>query len=498
LRIEGQVTKSSAIAPFVALLAFASAAKAGETQPAPRAPDPPTSCLNNLGTFLSASPKKCPLAWRGIALYGVVDMGFGYSSHAAAFNPTYPQGVQELIAKFSKGPRWQLVPNGLQRSNVGLAANFDLAAGWSFIGNINTDFDPYSLRLANGPASLVQNNMRTLADQTANGDSSRAGQFDNTQGYVGIQNRVYGSLSVGRLNSYSADLVSAYDPMLGSYAFSMIGNSATYVSGVGDTETTRYESAVKYAWSGNTYRAGAIWQFGGYDLGNGSNGAVQVDLGKDFDALSLDAVYSHARDAVALSLYGANPLPAGVGPNNLRATLANIDGGILAARYRTGPWTFYGGYEYAVFSPPDDPFAGGFQSLGGYTVLPGAVNATAYVNNKHLQVAWAGARFALRPDVDLVGAYYLAHQNDYAPPTAKPGACGPNTIAAAPGATPQGTLNSYCAGNLQAVSALLDYRPFKRVDLYAGMMFSAASGGVASGYQHSSNFAPSAGLRISF
>ena len=482
------------MAPLVgALLAFG--AQAAQPQ---RPPDPPTSCLGNLGAFLSTSPKPCPLAWRGIALYGVVDMGFGYSSHAGAFNPTYPQGVQELIAKFSNRPRWQLVPNGLQRSNIGLAADIDIAPGWSLIGNIDTDFDPYSLRLANGPASLVENNARTLANQTANGDSSRAGQFDNTQGYVGVHNQVYGALSVGRLNSYSADVASSYDPMLGSYAFSLIGNSAAYVGGVGDTETTRYESALKYAWSGATYRAGAIWQFGGYALGNGSNGAMQVDLGKDFGALSLDAVYSHARDAVALSLYGDNPLPAGVGPDNLKATLANIDGAILAARYRAAPWTLYGGYEYAVFSPPDRAFPGGFASLGGYTVLPGAVNTTAYVNNKRLQVAWAGARYALRPDLDLVGAYYLAHQNDYAPPTAKPSACGPNTIAAAPGATPQGTVNGYCAGDLQAVSALIDYRPINRVDLYAGMMYSQASGGIASGFLNSANFAPSAGLRVSF
>ncbi len=286
--------------------------------------------------------------------------------------------------------------------------------------------------------------------------------------------------------------------MLGAYAFSLIGNSATYVSGVGATETTRYETAVKYAWSANGYRAGAIWQFGGYRLGNGSNGAVQIDVGKDFGALSLDALYSHARDAVSLSLYGADPLPAGVGPGNLNATLADIDGGILAAKYKAGAWTFYGGYEYAVYSPPTDAYPGGFRSLGGYTVLPGAVNSTAYLDNKHLQVGWIGARYALRPDLDIAAAYYIAHQNDYAPPTAKPGACRPNTVPAAPGASPQGTLNTFCAGDLQAISALVDYRPFKRLDLYAGAMYSAASGGMASGFLHSSNFAPSAGLRFSF
>ena len=116
-----------------------------------------------------------------------------------------------------------------------------------------------------------------------------------------------------------------------------------------------------------------------------------------------------------------DPLPKGVSPDDLKATLADINGVAVAAKYKVGGWTLFGGYEYAVFSPPSDDYPGGFQSIGGYTVLPGAVNTTAYDNNKHLQVAWIGARYALLPNLDINGAYYIAHQNDYAPSTAKPG-----------------------------------------------------------------------------
>lgn len=476
--------------PAVAILGWTPIVKAADLDSA--------SCFSSLYAFIDTSPKDCSLRWNGVTLYGAIDAGVGYSSHGAAFNPSYPQGVQELIAKFSKGPMWQLVPNGLQRSNVGLSANWPIAPGWSFVGNINTDFDPYSLRLANGPASLVENNTKTLAQQSANGDSNRAGQFDNTQGYIGLSSLSYGTLTVGRLNSFSADVVTAFDSMQGAYAFSMIGNSATYVSGVGDTETARYESAVKYVWGDPKLHAGAVWQFGGYSLGNGSGSAVQLDLGGTASRLSVDAVYSYARDAVSLSLYGANPLPAGVGSNDLKATLSDIQGAILAAKYDFGKLKLYAGYEYAVFSPPSDSHANGFRSIGGYTVLPGAVNSTAYLNNKHLQVGWIGARYALLDNVDLAGAYYIARQNDYAPAASKAGVCGANSVAAIPGATPQGTLNTYCAGYLQAVSAIIDYRPVKRVDLYAGFMYSVASGGIASGYINNSNFAPTAGVRISF
>ena len=473
-------------------------ATVGWTHVATAANPPSASCFSSVYAFLDTAPKDCPLRWNGVTLYGAIDVGAGYSSHGAALNPNYPQGVQELIAKFSKGPVWQLVPSGMQRSNVGLSANWPIAPGWSFVGNVNTDFDPYSLRLANGPASLVENNTRTLAQQSANGDSNRAGQFDNTQGYIGVSNPVYGTLTVGRLNSFSADLVTAYDSMQGAYAFSLIGNSATYVSGVGDTETARYESAVKYVWGDPNLHAGAAWQFGGYSLGNGADGAVQFDIGGTISRLSVDVVYSYARDAVALSLYGANPLPAGVGPDDLKATLADIQGGILAAKYDFGKLKVYAGYEYAVFAPPSDAHASGFTSIGGYTVLPGAVNSTAYANNKQLQVGWIGARYSLFDNVDIAGAYYVVHQNNYAPPRTKSSACNPNTVAAIPGATPQGTLNNYCAGYLQAVSALIDFRPVKRVDIYGGFMYSVASGGIASGYINNSNFAPTAGVRISF
>ena len=458
----------------------------------------PASCFSGVSAFFDAAPKDCPLTWHGVTLYGAIDTGFGYSSHGAAFNPSYPQGVQELVAKFSKGPMWQLVPNGLQRSNFGLSAIWPLASGWSFVGNVNTDFDPYSLRLANGPASLVENNTKTLTQQSANGDSSRAGQFDNTQGYLGVSNPVYGTLTVGRINSFSADLVTAYDAMQGAYAFSLIGNSATYVSGVGDSETARYESAIKYIWGDSRLHAGAAWQFGGYGLGNGADGAVQFDIGGAVSSLSVDAIYSHARDAVSLSLYGTNPLPAGVAPTDLKATLADVHGAILAAKYDLGKWKLYGGYEYAVFFPPSDNHASGFSSLGGYSVPSGAVNSTAYLNNKHLQVGWIGARYQLLQNVDVAGAYYVAHQNDYAPAGSKSGVCGPNSVAAIPGARPQGTMNTFCAGYLQAVSILIDYKPVKRVDLYAGFMYSIASGGLASGYVNNENFAPTAGVRIAF
>ena len=45
---------------------------------------------------------------------------------------------------------------------------------------------------------------------------------------------------------------------------------------------------------------------------------------------------------------------------------------------------------------------------------------------------------------------------------------------------------------------MLDYRPLKRVDLYAGVMFSNVYGGLANGFLTTQNIAPTAGLRVKF
>ena len=60
------------------------------------------------------------------------------------------------------------------------------------------------------------------------------------------------------------------------------------------------------------------------------------------------------------------------------------------------------------------------------------------------------------------------------------------------------TSSGSCAGSQDAYSFLIDYRPVKRVDLYAGVMVSNVYGGLASGFQKVQDIAPTAGLRVKF
>ena len=104
------------------------------------------------------------------------------------------------------------------------------------------------------------------------------------------------------------DGVIAYDPMGASYAFSPIGWSGL-TAGAGDTEDARYTTSVKYRIDTGMLRAGALYQFGGYDLNNGTQHAFEATVGGDanfgsYGKLSVDAIYTQDIGAVSLGAAG--------------------------------------------------------------------------------------------------------------------------------------------------------------------------------------------------
>jgi predicted porin len=416
-----------------------------------------------------------------------------------------------------------LVPNGLTQSNVGVKLEEQIAPNWYIIGDVNAGFDPYSLRFANGPQSAAENNYNTVPNMTANGDSSRAWGWDNSRAYAGINNTTLGTLTFGRQYAFTNDASANYDPFGGAYAFSLIGTSGTVLAGTGDTETARYNESVKYQVAYNGFRAGGLVQVGGLEQGNSSRDAAQVDLGGDFYGFSLDAIYAYAQDAVALSAYGSATGPTGVvatwPTDTLKATLQDISAVVIAGKYKWNALTLFGGYEHSLLSNPTDAWATTAEAAGGKYFIsslnggyPGAIQTNAYPTDKILQVLWIGGKYAVLSNLDVAAGYYYEWQNNYSVlgvskyyinstgSTNTTAGCGPNPDAAGlfAGGSPQGSNNSACAGTTQAVSAMIDWRPVKRVDVYAGVMYSAVTGGMATGFSASSNVATTAGVKLAF
>jgi predicted porin len=494
----GAVMKSFGIA-IAALIAAIGAAQAADlpTMKAPPAP-PAANCYASFMTWLDSTAAACPLTYAGITVYGTIDVGGGYETHGVNFNGQSPFGVEELISKNSQGAKWSLVPGGISQSNVGIKATEPLGAtGWSIVGNVQTGFDPYGLQLANGPGSMWTNSQLPLQLQNSNGDSSRAGQWDNSLAYAGVSNKTFGTLTWGREYSLTLDGVNAYDPMGGSYAFSPIGFSGK-VPGAGSTEDTRPNTAFKYNVAIGDFRASALYQTGGFEQGNGSNGEWEVGVGGDFlsKSLSLDAIYTQVKDQVNLSTCNGTGAPCSPTVDSLKATLSNNDSVMLLAKYTAGPFKLFGGYEYIMYRNPSDAYPAGFNSIGGYAILPGGVKSNAYNDALDFQAFWGGVKYSILSNLDVTGAYYHYIQANYdTNPIAN---CVANTTVPAPGYSPQGTKSSDCAGTLDAISGELDWKPYKRVDIYAGLMYSQVHGGLASGYLNANNLDPTVGLRVQF
>ncbi|MBV8239437.1 MAG: porin, partial [Hyphomicrobiales bacterium] len=152
----------------------------------------------------------CQLTWYGITLYGVIDAGYGYQTQGAPLDPRSPPGASYLVQKTNRGPRWDLAPNGLQNSFIGIKGTEPIGWNTSVVFALDAGFDPYSLKLSNGPGSAAHNAGIPQDQQTAWASSSRAGQWYNGNGYVGVSSPSFGTLTVFRQNSLTYDGVLDY------------------------------------------------------------------------------------------------------------------------------------------------------------------------------------------------------------------------------------------------------------------------------------------------
>jgi len=469
---------------------------------APPAPKAPAACTS----FWEFIATPCPLTWHGITVYGAIDTGVGWQSHGAPFDPQFVTGASYFLQKMNRSAMWGLAPSGLSQSTIGIKGIEPLGQDWKFIFQLEAGFDPYSLQFANSPGSLWSNRGVPVDQQTTNGDSARAGQFYNNVGYIGIGYADYGTLTVFRNTSLMADGVGVFDPMAASYAFSPIGFSGV-VAGGGDTENSRYSTSVKYRLQVGDFHAAALWQFGGYELNNGSQGAVQGEVGGDIrklgpGVLSLDVIGGYNKDAVNLSLSGAPTNASGVPiapflPQTMTATISDNTNVMALAKYVTGPLKLYLGYEWMQFAPPSDPQTA-FTDIAGNSICAGCaainmtnINNTAYSapgnKDKILQAVWFGARYSVTEQVDVVGAYYHYDQNNFALSAANVAACNVSNAN-----------KNFCHGTMDAASALIDWKFAAKFDAYFGFMFSQMNGGLANGFLARNNIDPTAGLRFRF
>lgn len=454
------------------------------------------------------------LTWRGVTVYGVIDIDYAYLSHGVSLGGSFYPGLEYNISgsKNAYRPIYSLGESGLEQSKLGLKIEEPMGNGWTAIGKVEAGFDPLSGQLADACASLVRNNGKPLAAQDANSDGSRCGQLFSGPAFAGLSKAGYGTLTLGRQQSLQLDAISVYDPMGLPYAFSLIGYSGGTAAGVGNTETGRWDNAAKYIYQWRSLHAAGMYSSGGQDTAM-FGGGYAFDAGGAYRGFSVDAVYTSEKSAVSsASIKPSATCPgSGCAGNVLAGTATDGEGWSVMANYvynlgeaKDGAagekLSFYAGYVHTALTDPQASVAAGSATIGGYELL--TVNNEPYApgSSRILQTAWAGAKYDFPSGLSFTGAYYHLGQSAY---LTSAGA-GKNTCAA--GTAGNRASASYvgnpvagnCAGGLNQGSFLADYRFNKHVDVYAGVSYSEVGGGLSSGFLSSGIAAVVSGLRLKF
>jgi predicted porin len=422
----------------------------------------------------TAAKDDSSLTWNGITLYGIFDIGLQYQTHGVPISDYFPAGSEAIISKNSNTSITGLTPNNLSQSRIGLSGLEPIPGGdFSFVFRLETFFNTNSGNISDALKSLALNNGKSLSTQGTSVDSSVAGQLFGGAAYAGISSPTFGTLTFGRHVTPIADGVAKYDPMGAAQAFSVIGFSGT-AGGGGDTEDRRLDDSVKYTLKYGPVHLGALYQFNGSN--GGSNTAVQANLGADFlGGGSVDAYYAKKKDAIAAASLSAamvqgDPVAGfttcvpdcAIGSNSLAGTISDNTTYSVMALYNFGKPKVFAGYEHIKFENPDTPLAAGFITIGGYQLA--YVNNDAYAINKTLKVMWAGGKYSLTDQMDFTLAWYGYRQDSFAAVSCS------------------NSSSAKCKGELNAISALVDYKFTKRFDAYLGSMWSEVQDGLANGY----------------
>ena len=474
----------------------------------------------------------CTLTWHGITVYGAYDVGVGYVSHGLPENGYNYEG-ESLVNRNGYQHRFLVAPNNLSQTGFGIRGKEEFLPGWSVVFNASSGINPQSGLLANASKTDIINNGLPRSSYSIAIDGARAGQPFNDEYYGGVSSAHFGTLTFGRQRSLGTDAMLLYDPASGSYAFSYIGYNGTMAGG-GDTEDSRWDTALKYRIAYGPVHFGAMYKFadgngGCYSAAAASgsawsattctpesahNNAYGFDLGANVGKFSADVVPQHYNQAISVlnPLLGAQS-PASAKLGYLESTTDSINTNpingvnlistdntvygivtdnraiMFAAKYTWDRLKLFAGYEYIRQANPTDPLGVGASDQGGYFLS--GVEDNNLDSPKHVQILWTGGKYAIDSKTDITLSWYRQMQNDFRVPA---------TCSAAAG------FRASCAGNLNEESLYVDHHFTKRFDGFAGFAYSYVSGGLAIAIPHGpgvpynfdDNFAPTVGGRFIF
>jgi predicted porin len=466
----------------------------------------------------------CTLTWHGITVYGAYDIGVGWVSHGLPENGYNYEGAS-LVNRNGYQHRFVVAPNNLQQTGLGIRGKEEFLPGWSVVFNASTGINPQSGLLANASATQTINNGLPRSSYSYTIDGARAGQPFNDEIYGGISSARFGTLTFGRQRALGTDVMLLYDPAGGSYAFSYIGYNGTMAGG-GDTEDSRWDTAMKYRLTygpvhfgamykfadgnGGCFSASATWTAANCTPESAHNNAYGFDVGGEHGKLSADVVFQHYNQAISVlnpllgpqsptapyqsttNSINTNPITGNnvIGTTNTVYGIVTDNSGIMGAvKYTWNPFKFFAGYEYIWQNNPKNPLGVGASDQGGY--IMSGVEDNNLDSEKLVQIWWTGVKYTFRSKTDFTFAWYQQRQNDFRRP---------------PECSATAGFRASCAGSLNEGSFYVDHHFTKRFDTFAGVAGSYVTGGLAIAiphgpgvpYFHDNNVAPTIGARFTF
>ena len=423
---------------------------------------------------VSTASNDGPLTWKGITIFGVYDVGATYMTHGAPLSDFFAPGVAQSIIKQSTNSMFSASPGNMSQSKIGVKGEEDVANGFKGLFLVETYFQSTSGQITDSPHSLLATYGVPQNQQLASGDSSKAGQAFG-QAYAGVKHATFGTLTFGRQTSVLTDETTAFDPLPGSQAFSPMGYSGVYGGGGGDTSAARMDSLLKYDATVGMFHLGGMYQLEG-NAGTGNLGTFETVAGASYGGLSVDLLYGHIKDAISFAAASATSMTGTVSDNTIYAAMA---------KYAMGPMTYMGGYQHITYANPAGYVPSG-STFDGY--LMSTTNNVAYNDNKQLQFYWLGGKYQVTSKMTLAAAGYHLDQNMF----------NQAGIVSCAGLKASDSSHANCKGAENWASLAMDYKWTARIDTYAGLMYSHAYGGIASGFFHDDNINPTVGVRYAF
>ena len=425
-----------------------------------------------------------------VTLYGVLDVGVGRVNHSLGFDPYNAAEISITPNKVIPTAATGMFNGGISPSRWGLKGGTKIAEGYRAIFLLESGFNLPSGNLSNGALGVAQT-PATAAAPFNSGDSALSGQLFGRGAYLGVESQTYGTLTLGRQQSFMLDLLPAYDVLQGAQIFTPIGYSGSYGGG-GATDNSRVDYSVKYKVKVGNLNVGLLHKFGGVTNNANAKSAEQFNVGYESGPFGVQFVYQGFKDATSLSYNGTAATstvvttPTGTttitvpaNPNAVKATFFDTVSYMLLAKYQFRAWGFKGGYQKQKFTNPSDPSQDAkLTSIFGDPVT--ATSLTPYTGTeKDLTLSYVGIGYDLTPQFNVAVAYYQVTQNNF-----------------------QNAANAFAAadasGKSKFDSVLLDYRFTKQFDTYLGYVANVVSGGLAAGYPLPNNSTVGLGARLAF